>query len=555
MKVKPLLSSIKTSTFLHDYLSSLGVEDPERYINAGLEDMDDPWDYPNMEQAIKRLKLAIEKEEKIGILVDSDVDGFFSAAILAKFLLEKLYLPEKFLTFFFHVGKEHGLVQSTDEDILQQVFDAGVNLLFVPDAGSNDDLAATLLKANGIDTIVLDHHEITTENKNSILINHHLKPGLNTALSGTGVTHKFLLAFAKYNSIHLNDLYYDFVAASIVSDVCDMTSLENRAYVKYGFEHITDFNLKFLYSYFNRRGNTPLGVSWGLAPAVNSLCRGNNMEFKETFFKGLIDLRDIEDAAYVAKKAHNEQSKIVKTVYQEIDPELDNSHKVMVGYTTGKYKTYTGLIANKILGNYGKPALVLREINPTMYSGSMRSPIELAKEINKTRLANCQGHEKSCGILVKKSNLNRLINWFDKLDLDVEPEKIVAGILQPKQINLRLCKACSEDMVIWGGSENSGVSQPRFYLEFTTTPEEIAVYKKRTYTVKILKSNVAFLKFMADEDTIKLLTEAKCTVKMIVTLCVNEWNNMESPQATIDEWEVEEFVYELKEDEDWQSLF
>ena len=70
MKVKPLLSSIKTSTFLHDYLSSLGVENPKRYINAGLKDMDDPWDYPNMEQAIKRLKLAIEKEEKIGILVD-----------------------------------------------------------------------------------------------------------------------------------------------------------------------------------------------------------------------------------------------------------------------------------------------------------------------------------------------------------------------------------------------------------------------------------------------------------------------------------------------------
>lgn len=70
MKVKPLLSSIKTSTFLYDYLSALGIEDPERYINAGLEDMDDPWDYPNMEQAIKRLKQAIEKEEKIGILVD-----------------------------------------------------------------------------------------------------------------------------------------------------------------------------------------------------------------------------------------------------------------------------------------------------------------------------------------------------------------------------------------------------------------------------------------------------------------------------------------------------
>ena len=70
MKVKPLLQSINPSTFLQDYLQACGVEDVNEYLNAGLDVMDSPWDYPNMKEGIRRLKAAIECGEKIGVLVD-----------------------------------------------------------------------------------------------------------------------------------------------------------------------------------------------------------------------------------------------------------------------------------------------------------------------------------------------------------------------------------------------------------------------------------------------------------------------------------------------------
>ena len=70
MKVKPLLQSINTSTFLQDYLQASGIQDVERYLNPDGGVFDSSWLYPNMKEGVERLKKAIDGGEKIGILVD-----------------------------------------------------------------------------------------------------------------------------------------------------------------------------------------------------------------------------------------------------------------------------------------------------------------------------------------------------------------------------------------------------------------------------------------------------------------------------------------------------
>lgn len=549
MKVKPLLESINPSNFLNQYLQALGIQDVDKYLNAGLEVMDSPWDYPNLKEGVERLKKAIDDGEKIGVLIDPDVDGQLSAALIVKFLLRFT----NNLAYFFHVAKGHGLVQNKEENIPQQVLDSGVSLLIAPDSSTNDKAQCQWLKSNGVDCLALDHHEITTPNPYAIIINHHLGEGLNTALSGTGVTHKFVISCAESWNIDLGDLYYDLVATSIIADICDLTTLENRAYVKYGFEHITDSMLKLMFTKFNRKGNNPIGVSWGTAPPINSLCRGNNQQAKMDFFMALVGKGDMNEGISIAKKAHDQQSKIVKTIYQEIEPDLDQSHKVVIGYTTEEYKGYTGLIANKITGNFGKPALVLRELNSTTWSGSLRSPVDIADKINESKLAKCQGHLSAAGCVVKKSNLNRLIKWFDALSLDTDPERQVTAILKPNQVTLPLCHACSDDMVLWGSSDGNKIVQPKFYLEFETSPNDVQVFVKKTTTVKITKGNVSFLKFQCNDEMAQLLQKERCKVAMTVTLGVNVWNDVESPQGTIESWEVSEV--ENKVEENWEDLF
>lgn len=535
MKVKPLLKSIDPSNFLIQYLQALGIQDVDKYLNAGLDVMDSPWDYPNMQEGVDRLRKAIDNGEKIGVLIDPDVDGQLSAALIVKFLLRFT----NNLTYFFHVGKGHGLVQNKEEDIVQQIIHSEVKLIIIPDAGSNDSGQCGILKSVGTDILILDHHEISTPNPYAIIINHHLGEGLNTALSGTGVTHKFVQSCAESWNIDLGDLYYDLVATSIISDICDLTTLENRAYIKYGFEHITDPMLELMFAKFNRKGNNPIGVSWGTAPPINSLCRGDDQQAKIDFFMALVGKGDMDNGVSVARKAHNKQSKIVKTIYEKIEPDLDRNHKVMIGYPTEEYKGYTGLIANKITGNFGKPALVLCELNSTTWSGSLRSPVDIADKINESKLAKCQGHLSAAGIFLKKSNLNCLIKWFDALPLDADPKRQVTAILKPSQITLPLCHACSDDMVLWGASEGNKIVQPKFYLEFETSQSDIQVFVKKTTTVKITKDNVSFLKFQCDDETAQLLQRERCKVAMIIKLSVNKWNGVESPQAIIDTWEIE----------------
>ena len=225
MKVKPLLQSINPSTFLQDYLQSSGIQDVDKYLNAGLDVMDSPWDYPNMKEGVERLHTAISCGEQIGILQDVDSDGVMSATIAYDFLKKQGIRP----VVFWHTGKQHGIGPSKDEDMLQQIIDSDITLLWIPDAGSGDVNPCKELKQLGIDTIITDHH-LAKDNPYAIVINCHFGEGLNSNLTGAGVTDKFIEGYCERYGIERPD-YSDLVAFSLISDVADLTSLENRAYM------------------------------------------------------------------------------------------------------------------------------------------------------------------------------------------------------------------------------------------------------------------------------------------------------------------------------------
>lgn len=552
MKIKPLLQSINPSTFEQDYLTACGVEDVDKYLKADQSSYDNPWDYPNMKDGVERLHQALNENETIGVLVDCDCDGNCSASLIYNFI--KSISPNQSIKYFLHTGKQHGLVQSKEEDIVQQIIDNEIKLMIIPDAGSNDSAQCAYLKSQGIDCLILDHHEITSDNPHAILVNHHLGEGLNTALSGTGVVYKFVQAYCEYYDYVLDNSYVDLVATSIVTDMCDMTSVENYGFVKIGFANLTNPMLKAMFEAFNSRGNHPIGVAWGVGPKINAVYRDDDMETKEALFKAMVGEYDIDEAINLLKAAHKEQTDVVKQVVKKLEPTLDVSHKVIIGYIDEGYKGYSGLIANKLTGEYNKPSLVLRELNPTVWTGSIRSPIDIAKKINESGLAKCQGHEAAAGIFIKKSNLDKLTQWFEQLDLSTETIKLVTAQIKPQDIKLPLCKFCQDNMLMWGASKSAKVTQPKFYLKFETTPDKVTVFKKKTKTVKFDFGGASILKFMAKAEDVEMLESGKCKVEAVVTLEVNSFNGVESPQAKVETWEIAK-IDELKIDEDWESLF
>lgn len=538
MKVKPLLQSVDTRNFVHQYLTACGIKDVDGYLEANLNVCDDPSLYPNIEQGVDRLKVAIDNGEHIGVLIDEDFDGYSSATIIYRFI--KKVAPNHPVTPIYHIWKTHGLVQSKDEDVVSACIKLDIDLLICPDSSSNDTEQAKKLKELNIDCLVLDHHEIEHDNPYAIVINHHLcqEPKLNTALSGCGVTFKFVQACAEAWDIDLGDEYYDLVAASLVSDSCDMRHSENYALVKYGFNHMTNPMLIALFEEFNKRGNNPHGLAWGAVPKINAVTRWSNTKAKDAIFRAFVGEGDIDEAIELAKEAHEYQSDVTKQIVKEIEPTLDQSHKVLIGYNDEAYRNYSGLVANKLTGNYGKPSLVLRRTDKGMLTGSLRSPVDIANKINNSGLANCQGHLSACGCWFPEENLDAVVEWFDNQDLNVEPFKNVTAVLNPKQINLMLCKAYEDNMLLWGSSDASGIPQPKFYVTFDTIPNEVTVFAKRTKTIKFEFGNVSILKFRAKADDVEMLQNRKCRVEALVTLETNEWNGNVTPQAKIEEWEI-----------------
>lgn len=230
MKVKPLLQSINPSTFLGDYLQALGIQDVKQYLNPDDKAFDSPWGYLNMEMAIKRLHQAISCGEKIGILQDTDGDGVMSTVIAYDFLCKQGIKP----IVFWHAGKQHGLRPSKEENIVEQVKESGIALLWVPDAGSGDVEQCKELRENGIDVVITDHH-LAVNNPYAIVVNCHFGENINIHLTGAGVTDKLVAGYCERYGIERPD-YSDLVAFSLVSDVADFASIENRSYMEKAYK-------------------------------------------------------------------------------------------------------------------------------------------------------------------------------------------------------------------------------------------------------------------------------------------------------------------------------
>lgn len=536
IKIHPLLDSLNEATFLREYLSTCGITDVDAYLNPDSIEYQSPDMYKNMDVAVDMFKYAND-DIQIGIVADSDGDGNLSAAIA--YLLCKEF-GKKEPAVLFHSGKQHGI-----QDLMQDVIDAHIDFLILPDSSSNENDACLELEQHKCTCFVLDHHIIEQENKHAVVINPYRADNasnVNTDISGTGVVEKFACALGSTQS------FKDLVAVSLISDICSLRSPENRKYVYDGLTNPTNPFIKYCLEHCCNRGVNPEGVAFGIAPLANALARSDDQSTKRLFFDALIGKIEPEAAVKAMKAVKSKQDYQVKKVVDKLSEGLDTSHKVIIGFGEPENKSYLGLVANKFCGKYNKPTFLLRELNSTTWSGSMRSPIDLLEIINESGLAKCQGHDAAAGITVKKSNLKRFARFLDGLDLDVEPDIEVAAQIEPNNITRNLTNVCVENNILWG----KDVNKPLFYCILTTS--QIYVYRNRSTTVKLVQDGIEFIKFFVNNEEASQFESAQGkSIEVVVSLGLNEYNGQIKPQAIIERYEI---VDKPKENEiDWSEYF
>ena len=548
LKIKPLLNKVNKNKFIQEYLKALGVEDINLYLNPDSSCLDDAKFYPNIEKAANLLFKATTDKYKIGLLVDVDCDGMCSATIIRTFLNTYYDIDP---VIYIRQGKAHGLRASASEDIVEQIKADGIQLMIIPDAGTNDAPECHDLKAHGCDTLILDHHKVEINNSDAVIVNHHLGNGLNTALSGTGVTAKFIQYYCEY--YHVDAPYMDdLVAMSIFSDSCSLISLENRCYADIGMNRVENEMIKAMLPLASRYGVNPTGYSWAMIPLINAICRQEKIDDKRRLFDAMSGHGDIEEAIKMCKSAHRLQADEVKQIMEEVEPTLDLNHKVVVGYAKPQDANLIGLVANKFMSKYHKPIILLRPMNATTWSGSFRSPVPLNEIINNSGYGRALGHDFAAGVYVKKADLPKLIDYLDTIDFPDEPEINVTARLNANDVNVKMCQMCEDNKELYG----TGVPEPTFFFQGIIYPENVQMFKKRTTTIKVTLDGMDFLMFMANQDQIDDFTfSGPKLINIVATLSTNTWNNVTTKQGKIKNYSLDKVKEVDGTNENWEDDF
>ena len=383
--------------FIHDdnlletLLIDRDVDNPEMLLNLTEDCVHDGMLFTNMKEAIELYKesvLGAERTCRIHIPVDSDCDGFTSAAIITNYTQDLCQAEgiEADITYSLHKGKEHGIVLS---ELDLDDFD----LLIVTDAGSNDIVQSKKLSELGINVLILDHHTIEEVNDYAIVVN--CKDGTypNRNLSGAGVVYKFCKEVDRELGYDFANNYLDLFALGNIADGMDLRSYETRYLCLKGVEKFVDNNLylqevveKQAFSIGDSLNITKVG--WFIAPLINAVVRTGTYEEKVDVFRALIG--EEETREYTPRKSKNNQNPIAETqslqktmarecvnikarqdakvkkglelLKQQVDDEkLDNRKVLIVNGSEDLDKNFTGLVANKFASAYNKPVIILRE--------------------------------------------------------------------------------------------------------------------------------------------------------------------------------------------------
>ena len=560
---------------IHDYLISLGIkeEDVSSFVNKPREsDELSPWLLQNMKTAVERMEEWLDNSLNFFLVVDCDVDGFTSSAIFYRYF--KTRYPNMHIEYMLHEGKEHGIELSK--------IPSNCDVIIVPDAGSMQKEEQQELLNQGKRILILDHHEVsgeTIKNENLVIVNNQISPDFtNKALSGAGVTFKFVQAYGEHSPslfVKPSD-YYDLAALGIIADAMDMRTLDNNYIAYRGINNIKNkmFDALIKKQDFKLEGQvTKYGIAFYIAPVINGVIRAGTMEEKELIFKGFIEepTQDYFDRTYRGKDYHEnyyeyaariatnvksrqdtEKKKCFNFLCQKIEEQGLNKNRLIAVVASKDDKvpipqTITGLIAMDLLKYYNKPVLVLRPKNENgklSYAGSGRckkfdgldSFLQFVRDSEYSEYG--EGHAMAFGASIPAQDFDAFIQESNERlsGIDFTSDSIdVDAIFDKSNINYQMLLDFAKHKTIYG----TNIPQPLIAIEATLTSGDVLIMGADKSSIRFNVGQLPCIKFK-DIDLVEQVSKmSRFKVKMVGRPSLNCWMGNESAQIFIDNIEVE----------------
>ena len=542
MQVQNLFEPNEEITLEH-YLNKMGIDNINKYLKPPLTVLDSCYLYNNIQEGIQTLKYHILNNSRIAIIQDADMDGSCSCYMMYKAL--KLHGVTKVKPFIQN-GKERG-IQS--ESMRKQVLEWQPELIIIPDAGTNSAPWENEFINNGIDILVIDHHNADKDVcQHAIIINNTMNTlETNTKLSGTGVTFKVLQALDYEMGTKYSNQFIDLVGLSIISDGMDVRVYENRWFVKYILddkEHI--YNI-FIYELFDRLlGDTytQRDISFRIVPLFNSVVRCGTVKDKQNLFMAFCG-KNIEDTLAMCQKYHTEQvnkvNKFIEHHQDEIDAQTDSNITIIDAKDVPQ--AFSGLIAGKISDITNKPCIVGKTVNGEL-GGSFRGYIP--KDVMSTlpHINKAAGHDIGAyGIFIdtsKSQNLDDLRAEIDKMDISTIPT--VTASFSANKLQMGIFNEFVGYDDLWGKE----LDKPKFYIyNIKVNSKDVKLMGKKQDTIKINLDGyeIMFFKLSMEQiEKFKLELNKELNINLIGTLNVNEWRGKKTNQIYAEDFEVTEIT-------------
>ena len=549
-------------------LQSKGIQDIDKYINPTKECLQNPVDLDNIENGAKLLKTAIEKEWNILLIIDSDNDGFTSAAIIYQYI--KKLNNNINIKYLLHSGKQHGL-----EDHIDYILEHSdeIDMIIQPDSGSNDFIYHEQLKEKNIPCLILDHH-ITDEeiSSNAIIINNQLSQNYkNKELTGAGITWQFCRFCDNYFNVNFSKDLIDLAAWGIIGDMGSLLEIENRYIIKNGLENINNYFFKVLIekqSYSMGGEITPITVAFYIVPLINAMIRVGTMEEKERLFMAFIDGHQMVpcnkrgakgtfeevaiESARECTNARTRQNKIKDEAVQKLEMKihknglLDNKVLFVRLEEDDQFPAVlNGLVAMQLSAKFKKPTIVARLNNEGYDRGSMRG-------LNQSELVSFKdfleqsgyfeyvsGHDNAAGASIRDKDLSNFHKYANEALKDIDFGENVYDV---NFIRMAADKDIADiilDLDQYRYLYGQNIDEPLIYIsDINLTKNDIQIIGKNADTVKFEKFGITYIKFHAKDLINKLGLYNEMRVELVGRPNVNEWMGNYTPQIMIEDLEV-----------------
>jgi len=405
------------SRLLVQLLYNRGVreqEDMRRFVDCQAPAGTDPYELKGMEQAVQRLRRAIDQGELVAVYGDYDADGITATAVMLQTLTAlgarvRSYIPDRF-------EEGYGL----NEDAISYLFEQGVQLILTVDNGIRSVSDVSFGNELGIEFIITDHHMPGVEIPPALAVINPKQPDCPypyKQLAGVGLAYKLAQALLRDASpekpLAEGDLL-DLVAVGTVADVAPLTG-ENRELVALGLSQLPVSRRPGLLALLemvsvdcDKVDSWHIGFTIG--PRLNAAGR---MESAEPALELLLT-QDPERARQLARQLedHNQERRAqtedtVERIRQYISADGASSLLYLVAESDFN-PGIVGLVAGRLAEEFYRPMLIA-ERGDTLTKGSARSipgfHVTEALDQCGDLLVRHGGHSAAAGFTVRNENL------------------------------------------------------------------------------------------------------------------------------------------------------